>query len=148
MYFVWFYYAAKAKSFFFFSAANPSIKNGGMAMESKNEIYDLIPQQYIPKTILIKKDSDAFLLSKMVATAGIHFPFIAKPDIGMKAFAVDKIKSETELMIYADKITSDKMIHFKLSQIFNSSIIFKFILRKRVLYSKGTEIKIIKQEKI
>ena len=54
---IWLYYAIKAKSFFFFNAANPSIKNGGMAMESKKDIYDLIPKEYIPKTALIEKGS-------------------------------------------------------------------------------------------
>lgn len=106
----WFYYALKAKSFFFFNAANPSMKNGGMAMESKKEIYDLIPQQHIPKTVLIKKGTDAFEIAKIVAGAGIRFPYIVKPDIGMKAFAVDKIKSEIELMIYANKISHDFLV--------------------------------------
>ena len=53
---VWLFYAVKARSFFFFNAANPSMKNGGMAMESKKEIYDIIPSQYIPKTVLITQD--------------------------------------------------------------------------------------------
>ena len=53
---VWLYYSIKARSFFFFNAANPSMKNGGMAMESKMSIYNMIPQQYIPKTVFIAKD--------------------------------------------------------------------------------------------
>ena len=52
MYFVWFYYAAKARSFFFFNAANPYIKNAGFLMESKKDIYDIIPAQFIPKTFI------------------------------------------------------------------------------------------------
>lgn len=107
---IWFYYALRAKSFFFFNAANPSIKNGGMAMESKKEIYDLIPEQHIPKTVLIKAGTDSLEISKIAAEVGIRFPFIAKPDIGMKAFAVDKIKNQNELNIYANKINHDFLV--------------------------------------
>ncbi|MGB5820805.1 MAG: D-alanine--D-alanine ligase [Saonia sp.] len=107
---IWLYYAIKARSFFFFSAANPSIKNGGMAMESKKEIYDIIPPQYIPKTILIKKNTSLDLIVDAVGKAGIHFPMIAKPDIGLKAFAVDKIKNKAELQSYVQRISDDFLL--------------------------------------
>ncbi len=107
---VWLYYAIKARSFFFFSAANPSIKNGGMAMESKKEIYDIIPPQYIPKTVLINKGASLEEAMKSVVQAGIHFPMIAKPDIGLKAFAVDKINHEGELKGYLDKIADNFLV--------------------------------------
>lgn len=101
---VWFYYAFKAKSFFFFNAANPSIKNGGMAMESKKEIYDLIPKQFIPKTILVDCKTSIDEIIGKANLAEISFPFIAKPDIGMKAFAVEKINSKVQLESYRNKI--------------------------------------------
>ena len=53
---VWLYYSIKARSLFFFNAANPGMKNGGMAMISKMDIYNMIPAQFIPKTLYIKKD--------------------------------------------------------------------------------------------
>ncbi len=107
---VWLYFAFKAKSFFFFNAANPSIKNGGMAMESKKEIYDLIPEQFIPKTILVdSNESTEEILSKTKA-AGISFPLIAKPDIGMKAFAVYKIADKKEFVEYQNKIAGKFLV--------------------------------------
>ena len=108
---VWFYYAFKAKSFFFFNAANPSIKNGGMAMESKKEIYDLIPQKYIPKTILLDKNTRSIneVLPKM-HSVGITFPLIAKPDIGMKSFGVELIKNINQLQTYLNKSTHNFLI--------------------------------------
>src|SRR5574339_889593 len=33
---------------FFFTAANPTIKHGGLLMEPKQEIYPLIPTEYYP----------------------------------------------------------------------------------------------------
>jgi len=107
---VWFYFALKAKSFFFFNAANPSIKNGGMAMESKKEIYDLIPQEYIPKTVLIKKATVLNEVISIIQDNGLCFPMIAKPDIGMKSFGVEKIESVNELKAYIKKISHNFLI--------------------------------------
>ena len=107
---IWLYYAIKAKSFFFFNAANPSIKNGGMAMESKKEIYDLIPPQYIPKTVLIKKESKVEEIISIVNKAGIQFPLIVKPDVGLKSFAVERLKTQRELELYSNKISNHFLI--------------------------------------
>ncbi len=107
---VWFYYALKARSFFFFNAANPSIKNGGMAMESKKEIYDTIPPQYIPKTLLINNGSTIDYSFKAAMDAKINFPFIVKPDIGLKGLGVEKVQNKAELASYIKKISSDFLI--------------------------------------
>lgn len=101
---VWFYLAFKARSLFFFNAANPGIKNGGMAMESKKEIYDLLPQQYYPKTILVSENRNVENILLNCQLRGIEFPLIAKPDIGMKSFAVDKISSLEDLKNYMSKM--------------------------------------------
>jgi len=106
----WLYFSLRAKSFFFFNAANPSIKNGGMAMESKMEIYDLIPDLYIPKTILIEKGTEIKILFDKLLSSGINFPLIAKPDIGMKAFAVEQIVNKNELLAYRQKVPFDFLI--------------------------------------
>lgn len=107
---VWFYFALKAKSFFFFNAANPSIKNGGMAMESKKEIYDIIPDQFIPKTIVVDADKTASETVREAELAGIRFPLIVKPDIGMKALGVEKIHSINELQLYMNKFHARLLI--------------------------------------
>ncbi|MCM4171937.1 D-alanine--D-alanine ligase [Arenibacter sp. TNZ] len=107
---VWLYFAIRARSFFFFSAANPSIKNGGMAMESKKEIYDLIPSQYIPKTILIKQNMPINEILETLLRLDIRFPLIAKPDIGMKAFGVYNIEDMDRLQSYIHRISDDFLI--------------------------------------
>ncbi len=43
-YFYWIYYAICARSLFFFSAANPAIETGGLFGESKEAIFDQIPE--------------------------------------------------------------------------------------------------------
>ncbi|WP_321251595.1 hypothetical protein [Psychroserpens sp.] len=107
---VWLYLAMRAKSFFFFNAANPKITNGGMVMESKKEIYDMIPNQFIPKTILITNGEKLSKIQMAIEEASIEFPFIAKPDIGMKGFGVEKINTIYDLKLYLDKISVNFLI--------------------------------------
>jgi hypothetical protein len=110
MYFVWFYYAAKARSFFFFNAANPRIKNAGFLMESKKEIYDIIPPQFIPKTLFFKCGTKEDEILQAVGNAGISFPCIAKPDIGGKGRGVEKIHALEDIADYAAKIKMDFLV--------------------------------------
>jgi hypothetical protein len=110
MYFVWFYYSAKAKSFFFFNAANPLIKNAGFLMESKKEIYDIIPPQYIPKTLFFKNGTAVDDILKTVADSNISFPCIAKPDIGYKGMGVEKIFALADIAVYSGKINMNFLV--------------------------------------
>lgn len=110
MYFVWFYYAAKARSFFFFNASNPWIKNAGFLMEPKKEIYAIIPQQYIPKTISFAKGTPATEVLRTLAASGITYPCIAKPDIGCKGKGVQKVHSDEEVAAYSARINMDFLI--------------------------------------
>jgi len=110
IYFLWVYYAIKARSFFFFNASNPKIKNGGFIMESKKQIYDLLPKEYYPNTVLIRENSDLKNIVDLLAEKEIHFPLIAKPDIGLRGSGVKKIKTVTELQQYTDKANFDFLL--------------------------------------
>lgn len=110
IYFLWVYYAIKARSFFFFNASNPRIKNGGFMMESKKQIYDLLPEKYYPNTVLIRENSDLKNIVDLLAEKEIHFPLIAKPDIGLRGSGVKKIKTVAELQEYADKANFDFLL--------------------------------------
>lgn len=110
IYFLWAYYAVKAKSIFFFNASNPKIKNGGFIMESKKQIYDLLPKKHYPKTILIKENSDLKDIVNLLAEKQIYFPLIAKPDIGLRGSGVKKIKTVSELKNYAEKANFDFLL--------------------------------------
>lgn len=107
---VWLFFSFKARSFFFFNAANPSMKNGGMAMESKMEIYNKIPSENIPETVLIQKCSVLEDVLQKISEGKIKFPCIAKPDIGMKAFGVEKLNSNQDLENYLSKTPGDFLI--------------------------------------
>lgn len=110
IYFLWAYYAVKARSVFFFNASNPKIKNGGFIMESKKQIYDLLPKKHYPKTILIKENTDLKKIVNSIIENSIYFPLIAKPDIGLRGSGVKRIKTVTELKEYAEKANFDFLI--------------------------------------
>lgn len=110
IYFLWAYYAVKARSVFFFNASNPRIKNGGFLMESKKRIYDLLPKKHYPRTILIKENTDLKKIVSIIIENEICFPLIAKPDIGLRGSGVKLIKTVSELKRYADKASFDFLI--------------------------------------
>ena len=108
--FYYIYLSVKARSFFFFSASNPSIETGGMFFESKWSIFKLIPKEFYPATLLVKKD-DAVngILEKMQAD-NITFPVIAKPDRGERGWCVKKINCATELADYKNAMSVDFLV--------------------------------------
>jgi len=110
IYFLWVFYSIKAKSLFFFNASNPTIKNGGFIMESKKAIYNLIPQNYYPKTELIVEGTPLKEILKIIQDSGIKYPFIAKPDVGLRGSAVKKIHNSDELECYNRKANFDYLV--------------------------------------
>ncbi len=79
-------------------------------MESKKEIYDLIPQQYYPKTELIKEGTGVENVIKTVESSAIKYPFIAKPDIGLRGSGVKKINTVQDLKEYAEKANFNYLV--------------------------------------
>jgi hypothetical protein len=108
--FYWFWLSFKARSFFFFSTANPLIENGGFALESKALIYDLIPQKYYPKTILFKTGTDFGQIRSAIKDKNFGYPLIAKPDIGGRGVQVKLVHNETELLEYTQQIRVDFLV--------------------------------------
>jgi len=101
VYLYWFWLCAKTRSFFFFNTSNPSIMNGGFLMESKKEIYDIIPAAYYPPTLFFKAGTNPEEIIKEIKEKQLQFPLIGKPDIGMQGKAVKKLTNTAELTDYA-----------------------------------------------
>ncbi len=100
IYFYWFFLCLRARSLFFFSAANPSIENGGFLMEHKSDIYNLIPKQYYPKTLFIPTGFSVADIISRIDKEGFVFPVIVKPDIGGKGRGVKKIVTKEQAAQY------------------------------------------------
>lgn len=79
-------------------------------MESKMQIYNLIPPQYYPKTELIKEKIPFADVEDLLENSKIKFPFIAKPDIGLRGSAVKKIENSDELTAYHSKADFDYLV--------------------------------------
>ncbi|MDI9357280.1 MAG: hypothetical protein QM536_09685 [Chitinophagaceae bacterium] len=118
VYFYYFFLAVKAKSFFFFTASNPSIEYGGMLGESKDEIYKLIPEKYIPKTKKFTTQNTIQDIDLYIQTNNITYPFILKPNRGERGRMVKKIETKIELENYLSLIQEDfllqEYIHYPL----------------------------------
>ncbi|MEP2025332.1 MAG: hypothetical protein ABJH98_00280 [Reichenbachiella sp.] len=108
--FYWVWLSFKARSFFFFTASNPSITFGGMLGESKDEIFKLIPKQYIPKTYKLDASVDLKSFLERLQIEEISYPFILKPDIGERGWMVGLIKTEKDLTDYLNHIQVDFLV--------------------------------------
>lgn len=108
--FYWVWLSLKARSFFFFTASNPTIEFGGMLGESKDKIFKLIPDQYIPKTYKLDASVSKKAFLERLKTEGLRFPFIVKPDIGERGWMVELIRSKDELVNYLNRIPVDFLV--------------------------------------
>ncbi|MEP6747568.1 MAG: D-alanine--D-alanine ligase [Bacteroidota bacterium] len=113
---VWLLLSVRARSFFFFSASNPSIEYGGFLMESKKKIYDIIPQHYYPRTIYILYGTNPQQVIVQLQSLDFRYPLIGKPDIGGQGRGVKKLHNEAELICYANISPVDYLIQEFVSQ--------------------------------
>lgn len=110
LYPVFAWYCIRAGGKYFFSAANPTIVNGGFLMEEKQDIYPLIPSQYYPAFFFVKAGAEVDEIEKKMQNHQFSFPLIAKPSIGMQGKAVKKIMNSDELKQYASICTFDFLV--------------------------------------
>lgn len=97
-YYIWL--SIRCRSFFFFTASNPSIDFGGMLGERKSDIFELIPPEYLPEYKLIEQDD---LNAALTFAQQIGYPVIAKPDVGERGRLVEKINTPEDLENYVNK---------------------------------------------
>jgi len=100
IYIVWIGLCVRAKSFFFFAASNPRIKNGGFLNESKKEICLLIPPEIHPKTLFFSVPSNADVVLAELKKNDLQFPLIGKPDIGGRGRGIKALGNETDVKEY------------------------------------------------
>lgn len=96
----WAWLSLRARSFFFFTAANPTIEFGGMRGESKIGLYHLVPKEVQPITRYQEPGKDPQALLDDIAAAGITYPLIVKPDVGERGTLVEKIDDQQALLHY------------------------------------------------
>ncbi len=92
------YLAAKARSLTYFTAANPSMRNGGLFGYSKWQALEGIPPRWKPKGALLIPPFQNWQMA--LNAAGITYPLIAKPDFGERGRDVAKIASPEAMSRY------------------------------------------------
>ena len=104
------YYSLRSGNFTYFVAANPGIKNGGDATESKFDTLKILPKKLIPNSIFIPQNTVFEKVLTDLKKNKLNFPLIIKPDIGYRGLLVNKIKSEKDLEVYLKKYSSLNLI--------------------------------------
>jgi hypothetical protein len=104
------YWALRAKSVLFFTAANPDIETGGLLGESKAEIGDNIPRKYRPKSALLLAKQSPEAWYNLLKNNHLEFPLIAKPTVGGRGLMVEKIESFPALQAYLQRFKVDFLI--------------------------------------
>lgn len=92
--------ALKARSFTFFTAANPMMYLGGLVGESKESILKAIPNTYLPTTLYVEVNETFNDIVHLLNEYNLSYPIIVKPDIGERGRGVAKIHSSKELEQY------------------------------------------------
>jgi hypothetical protein len=108
--FVWFWYCLRARSFWFFSSSNPTITFGGFEGESKKEMYEQLPSSSYPGTIYIMHNLPFGEVKNRLEEHGFRYPFIVKPDVGMKGILFRKIENEAQLKKYHERIPVEYIV--------------------------------------
>jgi hypothetical protein len=107
---VWLWYCLRSGSLWFFSSSNPTITFGGFEGEGKKEMYELLPKNVYPKTIYINPGEDFITVKKLIQQNGFAYPFVVKPDVGMKGLLFRKVDNEKKLEIYHTKIPIEYIV--------------------------------------
>lgn len=97
------FYGIKIRSLVFYTGVNPGIKDSGIGSESKYETLQLLPEKYIPLSILHLKDTKAETTINEFIKSKLTFPIIIKPDVGFRGLLVKKIETIEDLKDYLEK---------------------------------------------
>ena len=108
--FYYVYLSIRARSFFFFTASNPSIETGGMFFESKWSIFKLLPKETYPTTLFIAEKEDFETILEKLKMANLKFPMVAKPDRGERGWAVKILHSVDDLKLYLSEVSVDILL--------------------------------------
>ena len=138
----WLWLSLKARSLFFFSAANPSIESGGLLGESKMAILDKISDEFTPKTLFVPAATPVSSLFDQMAGAGLSFPLIAKPNAGERGWRVEKIEHPADLAKY----TQSNPIDFLLQEYVDEPLELGVFYYRMPGQARGTVSSIVQKE--
>ncbi len=95
-----------------------------MEGEGKKEMYDQLPQHLMPVTIYIHHKDDFEQVLRKVEMSGLRYPFIVKPDVGMKGILFRVIENENQLKKYHDRIPVEYIAQDKIDYPIEVSVFY------------------------
>jgi hypothetical protein len=104
---LWIWLCLRARSFFFFAAANPRIKNGGFLNESKQDLEALIPDRYHPKTVFFAIPANGDIVWQQLQQHQLSFPLIGKPNVGGRGRGVKVLTTKEAVKEYVSQAYLD-----------------------------------------
>lgn len=110
LYFYCIYLAFRSRSASYFTAVNPGMQYGGAFDQSKIAILQLIPPEFLPKTLFFQHGTSVSQITQGMEVAGILFPCIAKPNVGERGMGVEKIDHIAALTDYLTAHPHDLLI--------------------------------------
>lgn len=110
LYFYRLYLSLRARSLVFFSNINPGMTLSGFAGHGKYKDLKKFDAHLIPKTIFCTPKDKQENIKKNMNIKGIHFPCIAKPDLGRMGRDITKLHNETDLKNYLAAIDENFLI--------------------------------------
>ncbi|HEU5366055.1 MAG TPA: hypothetical protein VFU62_11005 [Hanamia sp.] len=122
--FMWLWYCIRSGSLWFFSTSNPTLTFGGFEGESKDEMYNLLSQEFYPKTIYIKPKNTFEQVCEDVKERAFSYPLIVKPNVGMAGILFRKIDNESQLEIYHHLMPVDYIIQDFVDYPFEVSVFY------------------------
>jgi hypothetical protein len=96
----WIVHCVRARSPWFFTAANPTLTFGGYEGESKMEMYNLLPAGTFPTSLLVTPEKSDLEVELLFKSAKLSLPVAVKPDVGRMGLMFRKINSIAELLAY------------------------------------------------
>jgi membrane protein DedA with SNARE-associated domain len=102
----------KHRSLFMPFYANPHLEHGGLIGESKWDLLKHLPPEDSAslKTLKISRQMDFLSCRDLLESQGLSYPFIIKPDVGQRGFAVRIIRNDFDLTEYLLLADFDRII--------------------------------------
>lgn len=102
--------AIKGGHLIHFILANPGILYSGNGSESKYKTLSLLPESMRPNSFLFSQTDPITSVPAQLEAMQLHYPLIAKPNVGFRGYLVKKINDEDELLRYLRKVRTDVII--------------------------------------
>lgn len=122
--FTWVGYYLKSRSLWYFTASNPTLSLGGFEGEAKTEMYRQLPGHLCPRTLVVEPATPFVTVTQQVEQGGLTYPFIVKPDVGMKGILFRKIEREEQLRQYHERMPATYLVQEFLDTPYEVSVFY------------------------